>query len=136
VVAVAASPPIGGRLGTYQYLDMHMAIASALNMYDNTLGPHMRDGAALTGLRTAAVSGLATRYLAHAAAHRLVIFGAGMQARTHLDAMRAVRPIVSLRVVSRTPNRARELVAHARALGLDAAVAGPEAVAEADSVCA
>ena len=26
----------GGRLGTYQYLDMHMAIASALNMYDNT----------------------------------------------------------------------------------------------------
>ncbi|MET4427661.1 MULTISPECIES: UDP-galactopyranose mutase [unclassified Mycolicibacterium] len=37
----------GGRLGTYQYLDMHMAIASALNMYDNTLVPHLRDGAAL-----------------------------------------------------------------------------------------
>ena len=27
----------GGRLGTYKYLDMHMAIASALNFYDNTL---------------------------------------------------------------------------------------------------
>ena len=27
----------GGRLGTYQYLDMHMAIASALNMYENEL---------------------------------------------------------------------------------------------------
>jgi UDP-galactopyranose mutase len=26
---------------------MHMAIASALNMYDNTLVPHLRDGAAL-----------------------------------------------------------------------------------------
>ena len=37
----------GGRLGTYQYLDMHMAIASALNMYDNVLMPHLRDGAAL-----------------------------------------------------------------------------------------
>jgi UDP-galactopyranose mutase len=37
----------GGRLGTYQYLDMHMAIASALNMYDNTLAPHLRDGAPL-----------------------------------------------------------------------------------------
>lgn len=37
----------GGRLGTYQYLDMHMAIASALNMYDNVLIPHLRDGAAL-----------------------------------------------------------------------------------------
>lgn len=37
----------GGRLGTYQYLDMHMAIASALNMYDNTLAPHLRDGVPL-----------------------------------------------------------------------------------------
>jgi UDP-galactopyranose mutase len=34
----------GGRLGTYQYLDMHMAIASALNMFDNVLAPHLRDG--------------------------------------------------------------------------------------------
>jgi UDP-galactopyranose mutase len=37
----------GGRLGTYQYLDMHMAIASALNMYDNILAPHLHDGAPL-----------------------------------------------------------------------------------------
>ncbi|MDT5191804.1 MAG: UDP-galactopyranose mutase, partial [Mycobacterium sp.] len=37
----------GGRLGTYQYLDMHMAIASALNMYDNTLAPHLVEGAPL-----------------------------------------------------------------------------------------
>ncbi len=29
----------GGRLGTYQYLDMHMAIGAALSMYDNTLHP-------------------------------------------------------------------------------------------------
>lgn len=29
----------GGRLGTYQYLDMHMAIASALTMWENTLRP-------------------------------------------------------------------------------------------------
>ncbi|WP_026918502.1 UDP-galactopyranose mutase [Gordonia shandongensis] len=39
----------GGRLGTYQYLDMHMAIASALTMFDNTLAPHLRDGAPLAG---------------------------------------------------------------------------------------
>ena len=37
----------GGRLGTYQYLDMHMAIASALTMFENTLAPHLRDGAPL-----------------------------------------------------------------------------------------
>ena len=37
----------GGRLGTYKYLDMHMAIASALNMYDNRLRPHFHDGVPL-----------------------------------------------------------------------------------------
>jgi UDP-galactopyranose mutase len=39
----------GGRLGTYKYLDMHMAIASALTMFDNTLRPHFESGAELTG---------------------------------------------------------------------------------------
>ena len=35
----------GGRLGTYKYLDMHMAIASALSMYENKIRPHFVDGA-------------------------------------------------------------------------------------------
>ena len=43
----SASVLFGGRLGTYQYLDMHMAIASALSMFDNVLAPHLRDGAPL-----------------------------------------------------------------------------------------
>ena len=38
----------GGRLGTYKYLDMHMAIGSALSMYENKLKPHFADGATLT----------------------------------------------------------------------------------------
>ncbi len=38
----------GGRLGTYKYLDMHMAIGSALSMYDNKLRPHFAEGAPLT----------------------------------------------------------------------------------------
>ena len=37
----------GGRLGTYKYLDMHMAIGSALSMYENKLKPHFSDGADL-----------------------------------------------------------------------------------------
>jgi UDP-galactopyranose mutase len=37
----------GGRLGTYKYLDMHMAIGSALSMYENKLKPHFASGAAL-----------------------------------------------------------------------------------------
>jgi UDP-galactopyranose mutase len=39
----------GGRLGTYKYLDMHMAIGSALSVFDNKVGPHLRDGAPLDG---------------------------------------------------------------------------------------
>ena len=38
----------GGRLGTYKYLDMHMAIGSALSMFENKLKPHFADGAPLT----------------------------------------------------------------------------------------
>ncbi len=34
----------GGRLGTYKYLDMHMAIGSALSMYDNKIRPHFASG--------------------------------------------------------------------------------------------
>ncbi len=37
----------GGRLGTYKYLDMHMAIGSALSMYDNKVRPHFKDGATI-----------------------------------------------------------------------------------------
>ena len=37
----------GGRLGTYKYLDMHMAIGSALSMYDNKIKPHYTQGAVL-----------------------------------------------------------------------------------------
>ncbi|HYO38271.1 MAG TPA: UDP-galactopyranose mutase [Nocardioidaceae bacterium] len=36
----------GGRLGTYKYLDMHMAIGSALSMFDNKLRPYFESGAA------------------------------------------------------------------------------------------
>ncbi|MGK4065082.1 UDP-galactopyranose mutase [Rothia sp. HC945] len=37
----------GGRLGTYKYLDMHMAIGSALSMFDNKIKPHFQGGAKL-----------------------------------------------------------------------------------------
>jgi UDP-galactopyranose mutase len=41
----------GGRLGTYQYLDMHMAIGSALSMYENRLRPFFADHQPLGGAR-------------------------------------------------------------------------------------
>lgn len=39
----------GGRLGTYKYLDMHMAIGSALSVFDNKIAPHLTSGRALDG---------------------------------------------------------------------------------------
>jgi ornithine cyclodeaminase len=93
------------------------------------------DGQALTALRTAAVSGLATRHLARPDAERLVIFGAGVQAHSHLMAMRAVRDVWLLTVVSRTPARAGVLVDRARALDMEASAGPPEAVARTDLVC-
>ncbi|HEX4725741.1 MAG TPA: UDP-galactopyranose mutase [Pseudonocardiaceae bacterium] len=39
----------GGRLGTYKYLDMHMAIGSALSAFDNKIAPHLTSGVALDG---------------------------------------------------------------------------------------
>jgi UDP-galactopyranose mutase len=38
----------GGRLGTYKYLDMHMAIGSALSMFENKIKPHFEGGSPLT----------------------------------------------------------------------------------------
>jgi ornithine cyclodeaminase len=93
------------------------------------------DGAAMTALRTAAVSGLATRYLARSDAARLLVFGAGTQARAHVAAMRAVRPIEHVVVVSRTSASAATLVEDLRSKGIDARVGTPAAVGSADIVC-
>lgn len=93
------------------------------------------DGAALTTLRTAAVSALATRWLARRDAAHLVLFGAGEQARAHLEAMMAVRPVRRVTIVSRSHVPAEALAAQARAAGAAATVGEPDAVAKADIVC-
>jgi len=93
------------------------------------------DGSALTALRTAAVSGLATRFLSRRDAQRLVVFGAGVQARSHLEAMCAVRPVTDLVVASRSRGAAEALVEEGLGRGLTARLGEPEAVREADLVC-
>jgi ornithine cyclodeaminase len=67
-----------------------------------TLAPAaLVDGIALTNLRTAAVSALAVRLLAVPDARRLVVLGRGPQARAHVEAMRAVRPIEHVEMLGR-----------------------------------
>jgi ornithine cyclodeaminase len=93
------------------------------------------DGTELTIVRTAAVSAMATDRLARPDARRVVVFGAGAQARAHALAMRAVRPVDHVAVVGRSPERAEALAEELRGAGLAAEAAGPEAVASADIVC-
>jgi ornithine cyclodeaminase len=69
----------------------------------------LMNASAITAIRTAAVSGLATRLLARTDAGDLAIVGAGVQARTHLLAMAAVRPLRRVRVVSRRLQSAQAL---------------------------
>src|SRR5215467_6538307 len=67
----------------------------------------LMDASAITAIRTAAVSGVATQLLANEDAGDLAIIGAGIQARTHLEAMACARNIRRARVASRTFEGAR-----------------------------
>jgi ornithine cyclodeaminase/alanine dehydrogenase-like protein (mu-crystallin family) len=71
------------------------------------------NASAITAIRTAAVSGVATRALAREDARELAILGAGVQARSHLQAMAAVRRFERARIWSRTPANAERLAAEA-----------------------
>jgi len=63
----------------------------------------------ITAIRTAAVSAVATRLLAREDAQQLAIIGAGVQARTHLAALAAVRTIKHARIACRNIEHAEEL---------------------------
>src|SRR5689334_10841398 len=66
----------------------------------------LMNASAITAIRTAAVSAVATRLLARDDAGDLAIIGAGVQARSHLAAMSCVRRLRRVRVASRQPAHA------------------------------
>jgi ornithine cyclodeaminase len=69
------------------------------------------DGAALTEMRTAAGSALATELLAPGDADILAVFGAGAQGRSHVELLARTRRLREVRVVSRSGTSAERLVA-------------------------
>ncbi|MFB6840135.1 ornithine cyclodeaminase family protein [Streptomyces sp. NPDC056361] len=93
------------------------------------------DGAALTELRTPAVSALAVRRLTpDGGPLRLVLFGTGPQAYGHLEAVLAARELAEAVVVGRNAIGARALAGYARSLGVPARAGTPADVAGADLV--
>jgi alanine dehydrogenase len=93
----------------------------------------LMDGTYITATRTAAGSALATRLLAREDSRVLAILGAGVQARTHAEALRRVRSFEQIRVASRDADRAAELAAE---LGAEAVGSWEDAVRGADVVAA
>ncbi|BCJ36141.1 ornithine cyclodeaminase [Actinocatenispora thailandica] len=92
------------------------------------------DGPALTALRTPAVSAVAIAALTDDRPLDVLLYGTGPQARRHVDAVRAVRPIRRLLVAGRDPARTAAFVDRCGAAGVDTEVAGPSAVGAADLV--
>ena len=97
------------------------------------------DGTSITVARTAAASALSAELLARPDAHTLAILGTGEQARAHAHAMVRVRPIRTVRVAGRTPERVQALVADLSSslpMVIEAAPSFADACANADIVCA
>jgi len=87
-------------------MESHQGLVALFETQHGALRAILHAGA-ITAIRTAAVSGLATRLLANADAGILAILGSGTQARTHLQAMLEARRIRTVRVWSRNPENAR-----------------------------
>jgi ornithine cyclodeaminase/alanine dehydrogenase-like protein (mu-crystallin family) len=108
-------------------LDAHQG---AVLLFDGETGEvrAIVNASAITAIRTAAVSAVATRALAREDARTLAILGAGVQAKSHVEALRALHDWDRIVVWSRTR-------AHAEQLGAQVADTAEDALRDADVVC-
>lgn len=122
--------PENARLG----LDSHQAV---IVMFDPSTGEPIAvmDGRLVTEMRTAAVSAVAADLFAKSESSVLGVLGSGVQARSHIDAMRLIRDFEEVRIWSRAPEHAESLAARigATATSVRAAVEGADVVVAATS---
>lgn len=117
--------------------DSHIGVVL---LFDTELGRLLAimDASSITAIRTAAVSGLATRLMSSSDAGDVALLGAGIQAMTHLEAMRTVRNVRRVRVWSRSVARATSFASRAsarHATRVEVCSTPREAVDGADIVC-
>ncbi len=98
------------------------------------------DGASLTAIRTGAASGLATDLLAAPEASRVAVIGAGVQARTQLEAVCCVRRVKTVKVYSRTKQSAERFADEMAGSGdvpssIDVVGSAADAASGADVIC-
>lgn len=105
---VAQPPQLGAKLVTVfgdnhkRGLPSHLATILLLDPDTGALIALM-DGRYITEARTAAVSAVSARHMARVDASTMAILGSGVQARSHLEALAAVRPLTDVRIWSPTP---------------------------------
>ena len=125
VRTILSIPEHGGRFGLMPAIDGEYIGVKLVSVYEGnrTLPTHQAviqllsartgeplvamDGRLITEMRTAVVSALATHMLAPPNAQVLAILGSGVQARSHLRALRLIHTFSEIRVWSRTPQNAR-----------------------------
>lgn len=112
----------------------HMA---TISLFDPDTGAPLvvMDGRLITEMRTAAVSAAATRLLAPRETNVLAILGSGVQARSHIEALRLVRPFKEIRVWSPNKTHAEQFAREFGAIPMTAeeAVRGADVVVTATS---
>lgn len=116
-------------------LDSHQGIV-LLSSQETGQPLAVLNASAVTEIRTAATSAVATQALARPDADVLAIIGTGVQARSHLKAIAAIRPLAEIRIAGSSPGRSAALTAQApdllAELGTDLAGTTP-AIAACDS---
>ncbi|MEI6675304.1 MAG: ornithine cyclodeaminase [Verrucomicrobiota bacterium] len=115
-------------------------IQAMVMVFDTATGSPVAimEGTALTAIRSGAASGAATDLLARTDARTVAIFGAGIQARTQLEAVCAVRSISSAKVFDHDRERAVIFAREASeqlGISVSPAVSPAEALAGADIIC-
>ena len=118
-------------------LDSHLGVVL---LFEADMGRLLAiiDASSVTAIRTAAVSGVATKLLSNPDAGDLAILGAGVQALTHLEAMRSVRTLRRIRVWSRSVERRERFAGKARQkfnLAVELADSAESCVRGADLIC-
>ena len=81
-------------------LDAHQGVVVVFDGDDGRVTAVL-DASAVTAIRTAAVSAVATRALAREGSSALAVLGAGVQARSHIEAMACVMPLERVRIYAR-----------------------------------
>lgn len=111
-------------------------IQAIVQVFDASTGEMIAsiDGNSITALRTAAASGLATKYLSKNDASICAIFGTGVQAKAHISAMMSVRDINKFIIVGSSLTSAESFI-QSHNIDCQLEIGDVSSIGEADIIC-